>query len=92
MSDYRQRAKERQLPAIGAFHQNWLDACKDPSKSTCCDFEYHGNLSEQMQLGLVAHRAGKTLEYDPKQGQITNAPEANAFLKRTYRDGWKLNG
>ncbi len=92
MSDYKQRAKERQLPAIGTFHQNWLDACKDPSKSTCCDFEYHGNLSEQMQLGLVAHRAGKTLEYDPKQGQITNAPEANAFLKRAYRDGWKLNG
>jgi hypothetical protein len=23
---------------------------------------------------------------------VTNAPEANAFLKRPYRDGWPING
>ena len=45
-----------------------------------------------MQLGLVAHRMGETLEYDGAKGQVTNHPEANALLKRTYRDGWMLNG
>jgi hypothetical protein len=45
-----------------------------------------------MLLGLVAHRAGKKLEYDPAAGRVTNVPEANEFLKRTYRDGWTLNG
>ena len=47
---------------------------------------------EQMLLGLVAYRAGKKIEYDYKKGIVTNAPEANEFLKRTYRSGWKLNG
>ncbi len=90
MSAYKPRTKERQLPAIGAFHENWLAACKDPSKSTCCDFEYHANLCEQQQLGLVAYRAGKDLKYDGKAGTVTNAPEANELLKRKYRDGWEL--
>ena len=35
---------------------------------------------------------GNKLEYDPVKGQVTNAPEANALLKRTYRSGWTLNG
>ena len=47
---------------------------------------------EQMLLGLVAHRAGKKLEYDPATGLVTNMPEANDWLKRTYRSGWTLNG
>jgi hypothetical protein len=47
---------------------------------------------EQMLLGLVAHQAGKRLEYDPVKGQVTNSSEANALLKRTYRSGWTLNG
>jgi hypothetical protein len=45
-----------------------------------------------MLLGLVAHRVGKKLEYDPVAGRITNAPEANDHLKREYREGWKIDG
>jgi predicted dehydrogenase len=89
---YRPRAKQEQEPPISAFHQNWIDACKDPSKSTCCDFEYGANMIEQMLLGLVAYRVGKKLEYDGATGKITNAPEANEFVSRKYRDGWTLNG
>ena len=92
LSYYTPRKKGNQLPPVGQFHQNWIDACKDPSKGTCCDFEYHGNLAEQMQLGLVAFRSGETIEYDGTKGEITNHPEANLLLKRTYREGWKLNG
>jgi hypothetical protein len=47
---------------------------------------------EQMLLGLVAHRVGKKLEYDPATGRITNSSEANDYLKRPYRSGWTLNG
>lgn len=82
------------------FQQDWLDACKGKSNNvvhgtsskTHCDFDYCGTMMEQMLLGLVAHRAGKRLEYDPATGRITNASEANAWLKREYRKGWKLNG
>jgi predicted dehydrogenase len=91
LSYYTPRKKEQQLPAIGAFHQNWLDACKDPSKSTCCDFEYSSQYIEQMILGLIAHQVGEELTYDGKTGKTNNA-KANALLGRAYRKGWTLNG
>jgi hypothetical protein len=47
---------------------------------------------EMMLLGLIAHRAGKRLEYDAANGRVTNAAEANDWLKRTYRPSWKLDG
>ena len=82
------------------FQVEWIDACKGKNNSvahgtsskTHCDFDYSGTMMEQMLLGLVAHRAGKKLEYDPAAGRVTNAPEANDYLKREYRPNWTLNG
>ncbi|MEK7403647.1 MAG: Gfo/Idh/MocA family oxidoreductase [Acidobacteriota bacterium] len=82
------------------FQIEWIDACKGRSNNvahgtsskTHCDFDYSGTMMEQMLLGLVAHRAGKRLEYDPATGRVTNAPEANDYLKRQYRPNWTLNG
>jgi predicted dehydrogenase len=88
-------------PAGGdVFQAEWLDACKGRNSSvthgtsskTHCDFDYSGTMIEQMLLGLVAHRVGKKIAYDPATGHVTNAPEANDYLKRTYRSGWTLNG
>jgi len=83
-----------------AFQREWLDACKGKSNNvthgtsskTHCDFDYSGTMMEQMLLGLVAHRVGKKLTYDPVAGRVTNVPEANDYLKRTYRPNWTLNG
>jgi predicted dehydrogenase len=85
---------------IDPFQAEWLAACKGQSNSakhgtsskTHCDFDYSGTMIEQMLLGLVAHRAGKRLEYDGASGRVTNAPEANEYLKRSYRPNWTLNG
>jgi hypothetical protein len=92
LSYFQPRAKKDQLPPIGEFHQEWINACKDPSKETCCNFEYHSLLIEQMLLGLIAYRTGTALEYDGAKGIVTNYAEANALFKRKYRDGWTLNG
>jgi hypothetical protein len=89
---------ENRRPDI--FQVEWLDACKGKyngvmhgtSSKTHCDFDYSGTMIEQMLLGLVAHRTGKRLDYDPATGRVTNASEANDYLKRTYRAGWPLNG
>ena len=88
----KQRTAKTILPPLGHFQQQWFDACKDPSRKTACDFEYSGNMIEQMLLGLVAYRIGKKLEYDGKTGRVTNSPEANELLHRKYREGWTLNG
>jgi predicted dehydrogenase len=82
------------------FQSEWIAACKGrsdaavfgTSSKTHCDFDYAGSMMEQMLLGLVAHRAGKKLEYDPAFGRITNDAEANEYLRRSYREGWKLDG
>ena len=82
------------------FQIEWLDACKGKSNNvvhgtsskTHCDFDYSGRMMEQMLLGLVAHRAGKKLDYDPAAGRVTNSSEANGYLRRQYRANWTLNG
>lgn len=82
------------------FQMEWIDACKGrsngvvhgTSSKTHCDFDYSGTMMEQMLLGLVAHRAGKRIEYDAAAGRVTNASGANDYLTRSYRSGWTLNG
>jgi predicted dehydrogenase len=90
----------RQLGGGDVFQKEWIDACKGlngsavhgMSAKTHCDFDYSGTMIEQMLLGLVAHRAGKRLEYDGATGRVTNMNEANDYLKRDYRPNWKLDG
>ena len=62
------------LPPLGHFQKQWIDACKDPTRKTACDFEYSGNMIEQMLLGLVAYRVGKKIEYDGATGQRNQLP------------------
>ena len=57
-----------------------------------CDFDYGGSVIEMMLLGLVAYRVGKKINYDGKNGRVTNSDEANALLSKKYRPGWTLNG
>ena len=92
LSYYKPRKVEDQEPPVGHFQKQWIDACKDPSLHTACDFEYSGNMIEQLLLGLVAYRVGEKIQYDPVAGQVTNNPAANELLSRKYRDGWVLNG
>jgi hypothetical protein len=92
MSYYKPRVKEAILPNLGDFTKQWLDACRNPSLKTACDFEYSGNMIEQLLLGLVAYRTGAKLAYDGATGTVTGNPEATQLLKRTYRKGWTING
>ena len=88
---YKPRTAEAVLPPLGHFQKQWINACKGDLKPAC-DFEYSGNMIEQLLLGLVAYRVGKKIEYDGATGRVTNCPEANDLLRRKYRPGWTLNG
>jgi hypothetical protein len=87
---YKSRPKEKLIPRLGNFQLQWINACKGNLK-TSCDFDYGGKMIEMMLLGLVAYRVGKKVSYDGTAG-VTDSPEANALLHRTYRPGWTLNG
>jgi predicted dehydrogenase len=89
---YQPRERDQVLPPLGQFQQQWIDACKDTRLKTACDFEYSGNMIEQLLLGLVAYRVGKKIDYDGATGRVTNSAEANELLRRDYRPGWTLDG
>jgi len=79
----------QKLPRIaGEEHEmNWVDAAKGKVEASC-PFEYAARLTEIMLLSIVALRAGKKIQYDGANMRITNAPAANHYLQREYRQGW----
>ena len=41
-------------------------------------------------LGAAAVHYDGPLEWDDEKGEITNVPEANKWVKPTYRKGWEM--
>jgi predicted dehydrogenase len=77
------------IPKSLGHHAEWLAACKSGQQTTC-NFEYAGWLTEANHLGNVAFRAGKKLAWDPAAMKAKGCPEADPFIRRDYRKGWKL--
>lgn len=70
--------------------KNWARACKGgpPASSS---FEYSGPMSEVVLLGNLAVRfPDQRLLWDGANMKITNDDDANAYVRRKYRDGWSL--
>jgi predicted dehydrogenase len=80
---------EPSIPKSLGHYAEWIHACKTGAPTTC-NFEYAGWLTEANHLGNVAYRARKRLEWDPGKLYAPNASEAEPFLRREYRKGWKL--
>jgi len=72
-----------------SHEMNWVDACKGKGEASS-PFAYAARLTEVMLLGVVSLRAGGRIEYDAQNMRITNAPAANEFLRREYREGWAI--
>lgn len=85
--DYKRPAPT--LPRSKGHHRDWLDACKGGPPASA-NFEYGSALTEVGLLGLVAMRTRKKIYWDAKAMRATNAPEADKFLKETYRPGWEV--
>jgi len=78
------------LPRIQTSHEmNWVEAAKGNAQSSS-PFSYASRLVETMLLGVVSLRARTKIFYDAPNMRITNSEYANQFLRRDYRDGWKL--
>ena len=83
------------LPTLGAAQSSAetsgdrLDACKG-GKLASSNFDYSARLTEIVLLGNVALRVGKKITWDGPNLKATNAPEAEQFIKGTYRSGWEI--
>lgn len=67
----------------------WIEAFRNKTQPPG-SFLYAGPVTETINLGAVALRAGRRVEYDSVNMKITNLPEANKYLTREYRPGWEL--
>jgi predicted dehydrogenase len=74
---------------LAGHEQNWIRAIRG-EEPVSCPFEYGARLNETMILGIVALKADQPIEWDGVAGRVTNAPDANQYLTRTYRKGWEL--
>ena len=83
------KAPEQTILNSVGHHQEWINACKTGSPTTC-NFDYSGPLAETVLLGTAAFRVGKKLEWDARNMKATNAPEADKLLSREYRKGWEV--
>ncbi len=81
----------QKLPRIAkeSHEMNWAEAAKGKVQVSC-PFEYAARLTEVMLLGVVALRAGKKISYDSGEMRVTNSAQANAYLRREYRQGWAI--
>jgi len=92
-TDDLKRFKEKvTLPDIPSHWHQLIEAALGRGETTV-PFAYAGPLTEMVLMGAVVNRFPKEkLVWDAAAARFTNKPEANAHLKRTYRDGWHVKG
>ena len=73
----------------GGHYIEFLEACRG-GPPPLSNFDYAGPLSETVLLGNVAVRTGKRIEWDSHNLKAVGAPEADAVIRRTYREGYSL--
>ena len=73
-------------------YHHFADACLGVARNES-HFAQTGPMTEAILLGTVAIRVpGKKLEWNHQRMKVTNLAEANRFLKRKYRAGWRAGG
>ena len=88
MTDHKPPTQDKVLPPLGRFQKQWLNACKNPSRKTACDFEYSGDMIEQLVLGLAAYRAaGRSSMTAPPAAQPTAPRQTSSWDASTARAG-----
>jgi hypothetical protein len=70
--------------------KEWLDAIAKAGPMPGSNFEYSVPLSEMVLLGVLAMRTGKRIEWDGKNGRVTNDPALNKLVAVAARSGWKV--
>lgn len=81
---------ERVPGGLDGHEKNWVRACKD-GKPPSTPFDYAGPLSEMVLMGNLAVRfPNRQLLWDGEKMEVTNDKDANAFVRRDYREGWAI--
>lgn len=88
MKAYTRPAKT--LPRSIGHREEWIRACKGGGPAGS-NFSYSTKLTEMVLLGAAAQRLpNRLLRWNAEKMEFINEPEANALVRRDYRQGWSL--
>ncbi len=72
--------------------EEWFMACRGekPLDFPKSNFSYAGPFTEFVNLGVLAHqlKPGEKANWDSENLRVTDRPELNRFVDKTYRGGW----
>ena len=93
MQEYKQAGRRRSTASPtgeDGHEQDWIRACKG-GKPASSNFDYSGPLSEMVLMGNLAVRfPDQQLLWDGEAMEVTNDKDANAYVRRQYREGFPL--
>ncbi len=92
MKEY--KIPDPKLPRVpggeSGHEKDWIRACKD-GKPSSANFDYSGPFAETVLMGNLAIRFPfRELQWDGAKMEVTNDKDANAYVRRQYRNGWTL--
>lgn len=70
-------------------HRNFLECIRD-AKHPNGDVDIGHHSAALVHLGNIATRLGRTLKFDAAKEQIMDDTEANAMVRRKYREHWAV--
>lgn len=89
MKDFERPAKT--IPRSIGHRAEWIEACKQGKPEDAkAGFAYSGPFTEALLVGNLATRLQKRIEWDSAAMKATNAPEADAIVRKKYRDGFGI--
>ena len=89
MQDFKRPPKT--LARSVGHRAEWVAACKAHKPQMAkAGFAYSGPYTEALLVGNLATRLQKRIEWDAVKMCAKNAPEADALIRKTYRDGFGI--
>ncbi|SKA96546.1 Predicted dehydrogenase [Prosthecobacter debontii] len=90
MKEHYEVLRRKPLPrsAAGEPIGELFDAIRGEIPHAGSHFDYACPLTELVNVGVLAIRSGKTLEWDAEAMKVKGAPEFDNWIKEPVRDGW----
>ncbi len=108
MTQYESPKPDELIPPSLGHHKEWIVACKTGSPTTCnfdysgalieanmlalVSYRAGELVTKKTREGEERETAGKKLAWDGTDLKAPDCPEADEYIRKTYRNGWVLNG
>ena len=69
---------------------DFIACIKDRSRTPACPIEAAANTAIVCQMGNIAYKTGRKVNWDAKAGRFKSDPRANALMRPKYRAPYRL--